>query len=116
MEWYNVLITIIMFVFGGLSYYYNTKSKLSGKVDELITEAEKKYSDIEKSGDQKLNYVVSILYSYIPIQFKWMFPEEALKLIIEASLNEMKRFTKTQIIKIDEKAEKAMDDLIDKVK
>lgn len=115
MEWYNILITVITIVFGGLSYYYNTKSKLNSKVDALITEAENKYADIEKSGEQKLDYVVSILYSYIPIQFRWMFPEEALKLIIEKALFEMKKFTIMQIEKLDEKASEAIGNLTEKV-
>lgn len=115
MEWYNVLIAIATIIFGGLSYYYNTKSKLNSKVDILITEAENKYADIEKSGEQKLDYVVSILYSYIPIQFRWMFPEEALKLIIEKALSEMKKFAVTQIEKLDEKASEAVEDLTEKI-
>lgn len=115
MNIYTIISTLLMVGFGAISYYYRTKSQLSVSAGELVAEAEKKYAEFEKTGEQKLDYVVSILYSYIPVQFRWMFPEEVLKIIIENALSKMKEFAQVQIDKLNDKAEDAMEELVDKV-
>lgn len=115
MDFYTIISTILMVGLGAVSYYYKTKSKLSESANELVAKAESAYSMFEKSGEQKLNYVVKCLYNYIPVQFRWMFPEEALQLIVESALAKMKEFAQIQIDELNVKAEKAAEELVDKI-
>lgn len=115
MTTYEIIVTIIMIIFGGFSYYYKTKSKLSESANELVTIAENKYAEFEKSGSKKLEFCVNYLYSYVPTPVKAFFPKSALEVIVETALANMKEFAKTQVDTLNKKAESAMDELVDKL-
>lgn len=115
MSLYEIIVTLIMVVFGGISYYYRTKSKLSESASELVSIAEKEYAEFEKSGSDKLAFCVKYLYTYVPTPLKVFFPESALELIIETALANMKIFAKTQLDKLDKKADSAVEGMVDKL-
>lgn len=115
MSLYEIIVTLIMVVFGGISYYYKTKSKLSESASELVSVAEKEYAEFEKSGSDKLAFCVKYLYTYVPAPLKVFFPESALELIVETALANMKIFAKTQLDKLDKKADSAVEGMVDKL-
>ena len=115
MSLYEIIVTLIVVVFGGISYYYKTKSKLNESASELVAVAEKEYAEFEKAGSDKLAFCVKYLYTYIPAPVKVFFPESALELIVETALSNMKSFAKTQLDKLDDKTDTAVEGMIDKL-
>lgn len=112
---YEIITTLIMVVFGGISYYYKTKSKLNESASELVAVAEKEYAEFEKAGSDKLAFCVKYLYTYVPVPVRVFFPESALQLIVETALTNMKAFAKTQLDKLDDKADAAVESMVDKL-
>ena len=110
----KIIVPIIVIVLGFLSYYLKTKTNIISKIAELIAQAEEKYKLFSKSGDKKKEYVVDLLYGYIPAILKPLFTKECIGMLVENIFVQIKSFLNTNLEKSTDIIEDKLDEVLDK--
>lgn len=100
---YTIAVTVGTVIFGFLSAYFQTKSKLKDKVNEGIVNAENEYISTTKAGGEKFEYVVNFLYNYIPTPLKPVFPKSIISQIIQSAFDQIQRYAVQQLDKCVDK-------------
>lgn len=103
MDWLEIVLSVIVFIAGGLVAYFGTKSSVTAMVSYLIAQAEK----TALSGAEKMQLVVGQLYEQIPTVFKQIFTREVLEKIAQMVFDYMKDYALTWAEKQDIKREEA---------
>lgn len=94
---YTIVVTVGTVIFGFLSAYFQTKSKLKDKVNEGIVNAENEYISTTKAGGEKFEYVVDFLYQYVPSALKPVFPKSMISQIIQSAFDEIEKYATHQL-------------------
>ena len=109
MNWKDVLqvIEIIAMIAGGfLISYFRTSKVVRELIAELISDAEWAFSEVEKAGNEKMAWVISKLYGYIPAILKPLFPETKLREIVQMVFDKVKDFADLQVERLKAAYEK----------
>lgn len=100
----DIIEVVLLVIFGGVSLYFKCNATLKSKASELIADAEEEYQGYLGSGHEKMNAVISNLYTYIPAPFKILFSETMLQNLVQSVFDNIQKYAKTQIDKkIEEK-------------
>ena len=118
---YNILVTLVAVVVGGLSLYFKTSAKAQAKAKEIqdttalilakavvyIREAEENFKDETNAGGKKFNEVVNKLYSLVPVSLRPIITRQMIKKIVQSTFDEVEKYVKLQL-------DEAIDKLDDK--
>lgn len=110
-EIYNVLVTIVAIVVGGLSLYLRTSVKAQAKAKEVqetmalimgeavvyIRKAEEDYKDSTKKGGEKFEEVVDKLDSLVPAALKPIITRDRIEDIVQSTFDEVEKYVKLQL-------------------
>ena len=109
MNW-NLIINIaagVALILGAfLIEYFKTSSVFRGFIAQLIADAEWVFSDIEKAGKAKMDWVIQKLYGYIPAVLKPFFPAGKLEEIVQMVFDKIKDFADLQVERLKAAYEK----------
>ena len=108
---YNILVTLVAVVVGGLSLYLKTSVKAQAKAKEVqdvmamimskvviyIRKAEEDYKDATNLGGQKFNDVVNELYLLVPISLRPIITRDRIKDIVQSTFDEVEKYAKLQL-------------------
>jgi len=81
-NWVQIIIDVLMVIFGFLSIYIKTKTDIYEQVTGKITEAEEMYQSYTKAGNVKFQWTVDTLYSYVPVVMKPFITKELIGSIV----------------------------------
>lgn len=110
-EIYNVLVTVVAVVVGGLSLYLKTSAKAQAKAKEVqetmalimgeavvyIRKAEEDYKDSTKKGGEKFEEVVDKLDSLVPAALKPIITKDRIEDIVQSTFDEVEKYVKLQL-------------------
>lgn len=99
----KVAVAIIL---GGFALYFKSKVKLTEKVSGLIAEAEDTYKSYTKAGGEKMNWVVTRLYVYVPAWLRPIITPKVLEQIVQFVFDNVESYAKIQLDKLTEKVAK----------
>jgi hypothetical protein len=109
MNW-NMVINIaagaVLIISWFLISYFKTSSVFRGFIAQLISDAEWVFSDVEKAGKQKMDWVIEKLYGYIPAVLRPLFPSGKLEEIVQMVFDRVKDFADLQVEKLKAAYEK----------
>ena len=89
----DIILTVLVLAVGAISAYKAAGKTIYSKVTYLISEAAKS----DKTGAEKMSYVVGELYKYVPPIFKKYLSAEKIESIAQSAYDNMKIFAKTEI-------------------
>ena len=98
-NWYTVISTILWIIGGFFVSYFKTKTNLIDKAKDAIYFAEKEYKDAGQGG-MKMQWAVNYISSLVPGPMKFIFNEQIIQQIIQASFDRISDFATTQLDKI----------------
>ena len=101
MDWLEIVLSVIVFIVGGLVAYFGTKSSITAMVSYLIAQAEK----TALSGSEKMQLVVSELYARVPAILRQLFTPEVLQKLAQTIFDCMKEYALAWAVKQDEKSD-----------
>jgi hypothetical protein len=104
MSTYEIIMTVLAIIFGGLSLYFGANNKLNKTVTDLINQTEDMYKDSTKAGGKKFEWVVDKLYSFIPVKLTPFISRALVEAVVQKTFDIMQSFAKTQLDKIVDKA------------
>ena len=99
-NWVQILIDILMVVFGFLVWYLKTKTTLLQQAEDAINSAEKAYESVAKAGNEKFEFCVEILYNYVPAPLKIFITRDMIAGIVQTAFNSMANYAEQQLDKI----------------
>lgn len=102
LDWKLILqgVEIIAFIIGGFELsYLRTSSVVRGVIAELIADAEELYANVEKSGAQKMAWVIGQIYAYVPAWLKPFLTAEKIQAIVQAVFDKIKAYADIQVSK-----------------
>lgn len=108
---YNILVTLVAVVVGGLSLYFKTSAKAQAKAKEVqdvmamimgevvvyIRKAEEDYKDTTNAGGKKFNEVVNKLWSLVPVSLRPIITRQMIKDIVQSTFDEVENYVKLQL-------------------
>lgn len=97
---YDIIVSIVTIILGAVIFYLRTKTNIINKAGDYITEAEKAYIDVNKSGSLKMDYCIEKLYSIVPIVLKTVFSKEVIQIIVQGVFDTMKQYVEIGLSKI----------------
>lgn len=103
MSVYEIISTILMVVFGFLSLYIKTKTKIIDKAKDAVNTAEETYKDATKSGGIKFEYCIDMLYGYVPAVMKPFITREFMAMAVQKAFDAMAKFATQQLDKLVDK-------------
>lgn len=106
MDYVAIIMTVLTIVFGFLCTYLRTKTEITSKVAELITQAEETYQNFTGCGTVKFTLVVDTLYSYIPKALRFIITKDMLGVIVQNTFDSIEAYAKTQLDKLVDKVTK----------
>lgn len=109
MNWLEIVKWVAIVIFGGLSLYFKTKTKLTGKVAEFINDAEQEYHGATKSGGAKFEWAVNGLYNLVPVPLQPFITKELIGRMVQAAFDKMEDYATQQLDKVESKIESKMD-------
>lgn len=99
-NWIQILVDILMVVFGFIAWYFRTKTNLVQKAKEAINGAEKAYEDVAKAGGKKFEFAVDLVFAYVPTALKPFITREVVGNIVQTAFDGMARFAQQQLDKV----------------
>lgn len=99
-NWYSIVVTVLMVIFGFITSYIKTKSNLINKAGDFINKAEEDYKDVTKAGMYKHEAVVEWLYSMIPMPIKMFITRSMVSEITQRVFDSMEAYATQQLDKI----------------
>ena len=103
MNWYSIIVTILMVIGGFLAEYFKTKQKLWDKVNEYIDQAEEAYKNVTKAGKEKFNHVVSVLFELVPVPLRIIITKEMIGNIVQKAFDAIASYASKQLDKVVDK-------------
>ena len=103
----NIAAGVALIIGAFLIEYFKTSSVFRGFIAQLISDAEWVFSDVEKAGKQKMDWVIAKLYErYIPAFLKPFFTESKLREIVQIIFDKVKDFADLQVERLKASYEK----------
>lgn len=103
----NIAAGVVLIISWFLLEYFRTSAKFRGFVAKLIADAEWVFSEVEKAGKQKMDWVIAKLYErYIPAFLKPLFTETKLREIVQMVFNKIKDYADLQVERLRDAYEK----------
>lgn len=94
------IVEIVAFIVGGFVISYLRTSEVVHKfVAALIADAEELYANVEKSGAQKMAWVIEQIYAYVPAWLKPFLTAEKIQAIVQAVFDKIKAYADIQVSK-----------------
>lgn len=94
------IVEIVAFIVGGFVLSYLRTSQVVHKfAAELIADAEELFAHIEKSGVQKMAWVVGQLIEYVPAWLKPFLTSEKIQAIVQTVFDKIKAYADIQVSK-----------------
>lgn len=109
MNWnliWQIVSGALLIIGAFLVSYFRTSSVFRGFIAQLIADAEWAFSEVEKAGNEKMAWVISKLYGYIPAVLKPLFPESKLREIVQMVFDKIKDFADLQVERLKTAYEK----------
>lgn len=103
MNWYSIIVTILMVIGGFLAEYFKTKQKLWNKVNEYIDQAEEAYKDVTKAGREKYNAVTDALFKLVPVPLRVIITKEMIGNIVQKAFDAIASYASKQLDKVVDK-------------
>ena len=95
------IVAGVLFIVGGfLVSYFKTSAVFRGFIAKLIADAEKEYAEKTKAGAEKMAWVVSKLYGFIPIILQPFFSEKQLTALVQTIFDSVQRYATAQLDKV----------------
>lgn len=98
-DYYNIIITIVSIVIALVAVAYKIKSNFIAKISKFINDAQ----DLELTGPEKMEYVISWIKDIIPRLFKVIFNDKTLNQIAQNIYNDMKEYAKKRNEELEER-------------
>ena len=96
MSTYEIIMTVLAVLFGGLSLYLKANKKVDEAVAGFIDEAEEKYRDATKVGGKKFTYVVDKIYLIVPNTLKPFISRQLVESVVQKTFDIMESYAKKQ--------------------
>ena len=109
MNWnliWQIVSGALLIIGAFLVSYFRTSSVFRGFIAQLIADAEWAFSEVEKAGNEKMAWVISKLYGYIPSVLQPFFPENKLREIVQMVFDKIKDFADLQVERLKTAYEK----------
>lgn len=106
MDWKTLLPIIesaAIVLLGFVVSYLKTSSVVREFIAELIDDAEEEFKDKVKAGTEKMEYVVNLLYDYIPAVFKPIITKDRLKVLAQKVFDSIQSYADKQVAKLKAK-------------
>ena len=103
MSTYEIIMTVLALIFGGLSLYVGSKKKISDTVAGFINDAEAEFKDSTQSGGEKFEWVITKIYSIIPTALKPFITRELISTVVQKTFDIMESYAKKQLDKVVDK-------------
>lgn len=103
MSTYDIIMTVLAIVFGGLSLYISGKKNVIDAVAGFIDEAEDIYKDSTKAGGEKFEWVVDRIMNIIPIALKPFISRALVETVVQKVFDIMESYAKKQLDKVVDK-------------
>ena len=99
-NWYSIVVTVLMVIFGFITSYIKTKSELINKAGDFINKAEEEYKDTAKAGAYKFEAVVEWLYGLVPTTMKFFITRQMISEIVQRVFDKMAEYATKQLDKV----------------
>lgn len=102
LDWKSIvqIVEIVAFIVGGFVISYLRTSDVVHKfVAALIADAEELFATVEKSGAQKMAWVIEQIYAYVPAWLKPFLTAEKIQAIVQAVFDKIKAYADIQVSK-----------------
>jgi len=99
----DVLQVLLYVALGGLTIYFKTKSVLRDKAGEFITTAENEAKDVVDEKGGKHNYIVDLLFGFIPKPLQVIFSRALIDGIVDKAFKAAESYAVTQLDKAVDK-------------
>jgi len=109
MDWQlilNIAAGAALIIGAFLIEYFKTSAVFRGFVAQLIADAEWVFSETEKAGKKKMQWVIDKIYGYIPAVLRPLFPSGKLEEIVQSVFDKVKDFADLQIERLKAAYEK----------
>lgn len=103
MDWYKIITTVLIVIFGYFVSYLKTKNNLLDEAKNAVNYAEKEYEDTMNAGSEKMSWAIDYLYGLVPTIIKPLITKDVLQSIIQTVFDGMKMFADYQLDKIIDK-------------
>lgn len=103
MSTYEIIMTVLALIFGGLSLYLSGKKNVIDAVTGFIDEAEEIYKDSTKAGGEKFGWVVDRVMSIVPVALKPFITRELVSTVVQKVFDIMESYAKKQLDKVVDK-------------
>ena len=99
-NWYSIVVTVLMVIFGFITSYIRTKSELINKAGDFINKAEEDYKDVTKAGAYKFEAVVEWLYGLVPTTMRFFITRQMISEIVQKVFDKMAEYATKQLDKV----------------
>ena len=106
------VMPILILILGYIVSYLLTKIKITEKVSAVINKAEIEYKNAQKAGNQKMEFAIDLLYSYVPVYLKPFITKELIKMLIQKTFDEAEGYVNSQLDKVAEKINEKFDEVV----
>lgn len=103
MNVYEIIMTVLAIIFGGLSLYISGKKNILDAVISYINQAEDEYKDATKAGGSKFEWVVDKLMSIVPVALKPFIGRALVEAIVQKVFDIMQSYAQKQLDKVADK-------------
>ncbi len=98
-DYYNIIITIISIIIALIAVAYKIKSNFIAQISKFISDAQ----DLELTGPEKMEYVISWIKDIIPRLFKVIFNDKTLNQIAQNIYDDMKEYARKRNEELEER-------------
>lgn len=99
MDYLEIGKVVLLVVVGFVMSYLGFKNTFFTQITAFITEAELEYVNVEKSGKDKMAYVIKKVRDMLPAVFRPFFTDEWIESLIQQVFDSVKEFVAIQIKK-----------------
>ena len=103
MSTYEIIMTVLALIFGGLSLYLSGKKNVIDAVAGFIDEAEDIYKDSTQAGGEKFEWVIDRVMSIVPVALKPFINRELVSTVVQKVFDIMESYAKKQLDKVVDK-------------
>lgn len=100
MNVYEIVMTILAIVFGGLSLYISARKNILDAVEGYINDAEDTFKDATKAGGSKFEWVVDRIVSIIPVALKPFISRALVEATVQKVFDIMESYAAKQADKL----------------
>ena len=98
-DYYNIIITIVSIIIALVAVAYKVKSNFIAQISKFIADAQ----DLELTGPEKMEYVISWIKDIIPRLFKVIFNDKTLNQIAQNIYDDMKEYARKRNEELEER-------------